>query len=167
MSGASTDLVTVQGIQKKFGARSVLKGIDLRVAARRITVILGTNGAGKTTLLRILGLLETADHGTVTYDGCSDSMSAIVYDGGGAPLSTDKRYLSLRRDIMLAFQQPAVFRQRHADFLGNYIDDDSFRHGVSPNFLNLKWILHFRVLFRFQRSTTKCRFAVGEPELTR
>ena len=116
MSGASTDLVTVQGIQKKFGARSVLKGIDLRVAARRITVILGTNGAGKTTLLRILGLLETADHGTVTYDGCSDSMSAIVYDGGGAPPSTDKRYLSLRRDIMLAFQQPAVFS---ASVLGN------------------------------------------------
>ena len=109
MSGASTDLVLVQDVQKKFGARSVLEGIDLSVAAHRITVILGTNGAGKTTLLRILGLLETADHGTVTYDGCSDSVSTVVYDGGGAAPSTDKRYLPLRREIMLAFQQPAVF----------------------------------------------------------
>jgi ABC-type polar amino acid transport system ATPase subunit len=116
MSGASTDLVTVQDIQKKFGARSVLKGIDLKVADHRITVILGTNGSGKTTLLRILGLLETADHGTVTYDGCSDGACTIVYDGGGAAPSADKRYLSLRREIMLAFQQPAVFS---ASVLGN------------------------------------------------
>jgi len=109
MSATLTDLLTAHGIAKHFGSREVLRGIDLSVPAQSITVILGTNGAGKTTLLRILGLLDPADAGTVTYDGIIAEGWSITY---GAPLTGsayDRRTLTLRRQMMLAFQHPVAF----------------------------------------------------------
>jgi ABC-type polar amino acid transport system ATPase subunit len=96
-------------VRKRFGAREVLRGIDLNVSAGSITVILGTNGAGKTTLLRILGLLERADEGTVIYDGIVPSVSTVTYGASTASPAQDKRYLPLRRQMLLAFQHPAIF----------------------------------------------------------
>ena len=109
MSAISTDLVTVRGVRKRFGAREVLRRIDLNVSAGSITVILGTNGAGKTTLLRILGLLERADEGTVIYDGIVPSVSTVTYGASTASPAQDKCYLPLRRQMLLAFQHPAIF----------------------------------------------------------
>jgi ABC-type polar amino acid transport system ATPase subunit len=109
MSATSTDLITARGVRKRFGAREVLRGIDLNVSAGSITVILGTNGAGKTTLLRILGLLERADEGTVIYDGIVPSVSTVTYGASTASLAQDKRYLPLRRQMLLTFQHPAIF----------------------------------------------------------
>jgi len=109
MSAISTDLVTVRGVRKRFGAREVLRDIDLSVLAGSITVILGTNGAGKTTLLRILGLLEPADEGTVAYDGIVPSVSTVTYGALTASPAQDKHYLPLRRQMLLAFQHPTIF----------------------------------------------------------
>lgn len=109
MSATSTDLITARGVRKRFGAREVLRGIDLNVSAGSITVILGTNGAGKTTLLRILGLLERADEGTVIYDGIVPSVSTVTYGASTRNPDQDKRYLPLRRQMLLAFQHPAIF----------------------------------------------------------
>ena len=109
MSATSTDLITARGVRKHFGAREVLLGIDLSVSAGSITVILGTNGAGKTTLLRILGLLERTDEGTVIYDGIVPSVSTVTYGASTASPAQDKRYLPLRRQMLLAFQHPAIF----------------------------------------------------------
>ena len=109
MSAISTDLVTVRGVRKCFGAREVLRRIDLNVSSGSITVILGTNGAGKTTLLRILGLLERADEGTVIYNGIVPSVSTVTYGASTASPAQDKRYLPLRRQMLLAFQHPAIF----------------------------------------------------------
>ena len=47
---------------------SVLNGIDLEIPEHCITVILGRSGCGKTTLLRIVGGLEQADSGDITWD---------------------------------------------------------------------------------------------------
>ena len=46
----------------------VLKGINLQLPERKITVILGRSGCGKTTLLRIVGGLEQADSGEINFD---------------------------------------------------------------------------------------------------
>ncbi len=109
MSATSTDLLTAHGIARRFGPREVLRGIDLSVPAQSITVILGTNGAGKTTLLRILGLLDPADAGTVTYDGIIAEESSIAYDTPLTGPAHDRRTLTLRRQMMLAFQHPVAF----------------------------------------------------------
>ena len=52
-------VVRLRGLEKRFGARRALAGIDLDVADRQIFGVVGPDGAGKTTLLRTLaGLLE-------------------------------------------------------------------------------------------------------------
>lgn len=57
------------GVDKRFGTKVVLDGVDLEVPAGTITAVLGPNGAGKTTLLNILSTLTTLDAGTVTVNG--------------------------------------------------------------------------------------------------
>lgn len=42
----------IEGLDAGFGARVVLHGVDLSLAAGETTVVLGPNGAGKTTLVR-------------------------------------------------------------------------------------------------------------------
>ncbi len=45
----------------------VLRGIDLVVREGEVVSVMGMSGVGKSTLLHILGLLDTASSGTVTY----------------------------------------------------------------------------------------------------
>src|ERR1051325_10104712 len=46
-------LLEVEGLQKSFGKRMVVKGVSFRVAAGEIVGLLGPNGAGKTTSFRM------------------------------------------------------------------------------------------------------------------
>lgn len=61
-------MIKARNIHRSFGSLEVLKGIDLDIAAHRITAIVGPSGAGKTTLLQILGTLDApAAGGSVMY----------------------------------------------------------------------------------------------------
>ncbi|HVZ86561.1 MAG TPA: ATP-binding cassette domain-containing protein [Polyangia bacterium] len=57
--------VQVQGLGKRFDAKTVLAEIDLEIHRGEFVALLGASGSGKTTLLRILAGLERADRGTV------------------------------------------------------------------------------------------------------
>ncbi|KQY38064.1 MULTISPECIES: energy-coupling factor ABC transporter ATP-binding protein [Nocardia] len=60
--------IVVDAVGHRFGDRTVLRDIDLRITERRVGFI-GANGSGKSTLARMLnGLLKPAT-GTVTVDG--------------------------------------------------------------------------------------------------
>ncbi|KLD70516.1 ABC transporter ATP-binding protein [Xanthomonas pisi] len=54
---------------KRFGTRSVLHGIDLRVAPGEVLSLIGASGCGKSTLLRIVAGLERDYSGEVLLDG--------------------------------------------------------------------------------------------------
>jgi lipoprotein-releasing system ATP-binding protein len=62
-----------RGIVKSYevGARSltVLRDLDLQVAAGEMVAIVGASGVGKSTLLHVLGGLDRADRGSVVIDG--------------------------------------------------------------------------------------------------
>jgi iron(III) transport system ATP-binding protein len=61
--------LSCQDVGKAYGARTVLRDVDLFVPEGTLTAILGASGSGKTTLLRvIMGFIET-DAGTVTVGG--------------------------------------------------------------------------------------------------
>ena len=62
-------MLEIQNIRKRFGDLEVLKGVDLSVNKGDVVAILGPSGSGKTTLLRCINFLETADEGTMIFDG--------------------------------------------------------------------------------------------------
>ena len=70
-SSRAPSWITVSGLHKRFGRREVLRGLDLLVAPRRITAIVGPNAAGKTTLIKIiLGLVRRQPgDGSIQLDG--------------------------------------------------------------------------------------------------
>ena len=67
MSGG--DAVTTHGISKRYGRKTALDGVNLRVPERAVYVLVGANGAGKSTALKVLMNLERADHGTAEIHG--------------------------------------------------------------------------------------------------
>lgn len=76
--------VTLAGIGKNYGSRSVLKDINLRIAPGQFVAVVGRSGCGKSTLLRLLAGLEHSSSGELL--------------SGGAPLS------QARDDTRLMFQ---------------------------------------------------------------
>jgi ABC-2 type transport system ATP-binding protein len=61
--------IDVRGMTKRFGDRTVVKAIDLRVPTGEICGFLGPNGSGKTTFIRMLCGLLRADAGSGTVLG--------------------------------------------------------------------------------------------------
>ena len=82
----------------------VLRGVDLTVEKGDVVAILGPSGSGKTTLLRCLNFLETADAGTLTFDG-------EAFDLARADRASIAR---LRRKTAFVFQNYNLFRNKTA-----------------------------------------------------
>jgi phospholipid/cholesterol/gamma-HCH transport system ATP-binding protein len=62
-------MIELRDVTKAFGAKEVLRGIDLSVATGQSMVIIGGSGTGKSVLLKcILGLVQP-DAGTILLDG--------------------------------------------------------------------------------------------------
>jgi ABC-2 type transport system ATP-binding protein len=69
MTSAARPAISVTGLQKSFGDKVVLDGIDLAVQEGTIFALLGPNGAGKTTTVHILSTLIPADGGEAQVAG--------------------------------------------------------------------------------------------------
>jgi ABC-type polar amino acid transport system ATPase subunit len=92
-----TDLVVISNLHKRFGASSVLRGVNLCVRKGEVVVIIGRSGSGKTTLLRCVGGLEIPQEGTVSVFG-----------------TRIENPWSLRGEIGFVFQQFNLFPHRTA-----------------------------------------------------
>jgi len=55
--------VTLAGIVKNYGNRTVLKDINLRISPGQFVAVVGRSGCGKSTLLRLLAGLEKSSSG--------------------------------------------------------------------------------------------------------
>lgn len=62
-------MITVKKLVKRFGLKTVLRGLDFEVQPGEFVALLGPNGAGKTTFLRILASLSRPSLGNVTVAG--------------------------------------------------------------------------------------------------
>lgn len=89
--------IVIKNIQKGFGTKEVLKGIDCEFYKGKINMIIGASGSGKSVLLKcIVGLLEP-DKGKVMY-GKVDFHN-----------STHKEKRTIRKDVGMLFQYSALF----------------------------------------------------------
>jgi ABC-2 type transport system ATP-binding protein len=91
-------IIEIRGLRKRFGGRTALAGVDLRVTERQILVVTGPDGAGKTTLLRSLaGLLEIeADVARVLGHDLGADVTALKRHTGYVPQT-----FALQRDLSI------------------------------------------------------------------
>jgi len=81
-------LVRFERLEKSFGQRSVLRGIDLSIEPGQFVAVVGRSGSGKSTLLRLLCGLEQPSAGLL-----------LVLDASGA---------DARSGVRVVFQEPRL-----------------------------------------------------------
>lgn len=64
-------MIEVKKLVKRFGLKTILRGVDFHVEPGEFVALLGPNGAGKTTFLRILASLSRPSLGSVKVAGHS------------------------------------------------------------------------------------------------
>lgn len=62
-------LLEVEALEKSYGERVALRGVDIVMEPGQIVALLGPNGAGKTTLMSIVASVRRADAGRICLDG--------------------------------------------------------------------------------------------------
>ncbi len=97
-------MLNIKHIKKSFGDLHVLKDVDLDVEQGDVVAILGPSGSGKTTLLRCINFLETADEGSMCFDG-------QTYDLGH---SSKKQIAEMRKKTAFVFQNYNLFLNKTA-----------------------------------------------------
>ena len=90
-------MIEIENVRLRYGAKEILKGVNLHVKKGETLVILGASGSGKSTLLKlIIGLLKPSE-GTVRVDGKNIS------------LMTEEELNKERRYMAMVFQYSALF----------------------------------------------------------
>jgi ABC-2 type transport system ATP-binding protein len=122
---APDDAIGTDGLSKRFGARTVVDGIDLRVPRGAVFGFLGPNGSGKTTTIRMLLGLVSASAGDIRLlgrpmpaDGAKvlPRVGALVEGPAFAPYLSGTANL-LRRDSADLYAPAATRRERVASAL--------------------------------------------------
>ncbi len=87
-------MIEVNGLVKRYGLNTALRGVDLRVSEGEFVTLVGPNGAGKSTLLRIVATLLEPTEGNVSVGGWAFPQHAA----------------KVRRHIGLVSHQPLLYR---------------------------------------------------------
>ena len=97
-------ILEIIGLEKSYGANTVLRDIHLRVRPGQLVSVIGPSGSGKSTMLRCCNRLEEPSAGQIVVDGV-DLMRA------------DTNLNHVRQRIGMVFQQFNLYP--HLSVLGN------------------------------------------------
>ena len=92
---SESGILKVQGVELKYGAAQVLRGVELEARKGEVMSLMGRNGVGKTTLLRAIVGYHPISAGTITWQG--------------EPLGTMPPYERARRGIAIVPQGREIF----------------------------------------------------------
>jgi branched-chain amino acid transport system permease protein len=68
-TGADAPVLTLRGVQKRFGGLTAVDGVDLVLYPAEIVGLVGPNGAGKSTLFSCIHGAERISAGEISFDG--------------------------------------------------------------------------------------------------
>jgi polar amino acid transport system ATP-binding protein len=101
-----SDLLVLEGLVKRFGAHTVLNGVDLTVSEGETIALIGPSGSGKSTLLRCVNRLEEPSGGRILFQG--------------EPVVAGPKLRAMRARMGMVFQHFNLFT--HMSVLGNVIE---------------------------------------------
>lgn len=101
--------IEIRNITKRFNGYQALSNVDLTVPSGELVALLGPSGSGKTTLLRIIAGLDSADEGTILFNGRESTHRGAK-----------------KRQVGFVFQHYALFRHM------NVFDNVAFGLQVKP-----------------------------------
>jgi lipopolysaccharide export system ATP-binding protein len=120
-------LLEVRGLEKWYGRRQVVNGVDFEVSKGEVVGLLGPNGAGKTTSFRMTIGLVDADGGEVLFDG-RDVTRLPMYkraQAGMGYLAQDSsvfKQLSVEDNLMAILQTRPMGRRQRRDRQNELLD---------------------------------------------
>jgi NitT/TauT family transport system ATP-binding protein len=80
--------VTLEGIQRHFGSKTVLEGCNLNLVSGELTALIGPSGCGKSTLLRLLAGLDTPDGGGIQRSPAASDLGFVFQEPALLPWRT-------------------------------------------------------------------------------
>lgn len=94
------DILTTEGLSKRYRQFQALNGLDMHVPKGAIYGLVGRNGAGKTTLIRLLCGLQEPSSGTFQLYGISNR---------------DRRIVQARRRMGAVVESPSIYMDLTAE----------------------------------------------------
>lgn len=140
MANASADLVTLEGVEKSFGAVRALAGVDLSIASGECIGLVGHNGAGKSTLMHVLFGGVAPDRGKISVDGVPQArlsaeqarlhgIRCVFQELSLCPNLTVAENARVTHKTLAGFG----WRRRAARLIADKLDEIFPGHGVSPD----------------------------------
>src|SRR5690606_28779475 len=77
-NGGGMSFLELDGLTKRYGALTVVKGVDLSVEKGKLVCLLGPSGCGKTTTLRLIAGFVAANGGAIRVDGRTISSQEVT-----------------------------------------------------------------------------------------
>src|SRR5215468_2975713 len=131
--------VSLDGVEKHFGAVRALAGVDFTVRAGECVGLVGHNGAGKSTLMHVLAGTLAPGHGGITVRGAPEESYSVVR-AQKLGIRCVFQELSLCPNLSVAenarINHPSVrgagWRRKAADMISSKLDEIFPGHGVDP-----------------------------------
>lgn len=99
-TNAPRSVLEVRDVHVSRGERTILRGVDLQVAAGELAALMGPSGTGKSTVLRAIAALQPFTSGSIR-------VGDVELQPG--PVPPESRLRALRRTVGMVFQAHALF----------------------------------------------------------
>jgi heme exporter protein A len=73
-------VIRARGLERRYGVKRVLRGLDLDVERGGFVLVTGPNGSGKTTLLRLIAGLAAPTAGTLEVDAERGELGFLAHE---------------------------------------------------------------------------------------
>ena len=111
-------LIELRDVRKSFGPVDVLKGVDLKIHAGKVSALVGDNGAGKSTLIKGLSGAQSYDSGEVLFENKPVTLTS-PHDASGLGIEVVYQDLALCENLDIVANMFLGREEVHTRMLNN------------------------------------------------